>query len=209
MRALLHLPGKLRQDARGATIIEFAIVAPVLMTLIMGLGEMSYQEYLQVQLNGAVQKAARDSAIQGGAGNAATIDTKVITLIGAITASMTQSCASPAAANTWCSTRKSYSQFGTIKPEYIYDTNNNGVLDTGECFDDVNANNAWDADPGAAGQGGANDVAMYTMSVTYKRMFPVVGLLGWANSQTLTSTTILKNQPYANQAAPTVKKVCL
>ncbi|MEG3122636.1 TadE/TadG family type IV pilus assembly protein [Sphingomonas sp. GB1N7] len=203
-----HLPRRLKHDERGATIIEFAIVAPVLMTLIMGLSEMTYQEYLQVQLNGAVQKAARDSAIQGGAGNAATIDAKVITLVGAITKTMTQSCATSPAASTWCSTRKSYSQFGTIKPEYIYDTNSNGVLDPGECFDDVNANNNWDADPGAAGQGGANDVAMYTMSITYPRMFPVVSFLGWSDRQTLSSTTILKNQPYANQATPAVKKVC-
>ena len=197
----------LSRDTRGATIIEFAIIAPVLMTLIMGLGEMSYQEYLQTMLNGTVQKAARDSAIQGGAQNTVALDAKVITAIGAIAKNLTNACPATAA-NTWCSTRKSYAQFGNIKAEYIYDTNNNGVLDGKECFDDVNANKQWDADPGAAGQGGANDVTLYTMTVTYKRLFPVAGIVGMGAQQTLSSTTILKNQPYANQATPTVTKVC-
>lgn len=203
-----NLLRRLRADRRGATIAEFAIISPVMMTLIMGLGELTYQEYLQVMLNGAVQKAGRDSGIQGGAANADTIDGIVINLVGSITKDMTKSCVIRPAVNTWCSTRKSYAQFGTIKPEYIYDTNANGALDPSECFDDTNSNRTWDADPGLTGQGGANDSAVYTMSITYSRMFPVVGLLGWSNAQTLSSTTVLKNQPYANQATPTVVKVC-
>lgn len=204
-RALRTLHG----DTRGVTVIEFAIVAPVLMILIMGLGEMMYQEYAQVILNGSVQKAARDSAIQGGAQNTAAIDTTVVNLVGTIAKNLTQSCAADPAARTWCSTRKSYAQFGNIKAEYIYDNNSNGILDSKECFDDVNNSKAWEADPGLTGQGGANDVTMYTMSITYPRLFPVAKLIGLSAKQTLISTTILKNQPYANQQIPTVTKVCL
>lgn len=198
---------RLARDTRGATVIEFAIIAPVLMTLIMGLGEMSYQEYLQTMLNGSVQKAARDSAIQGGAENADALDAKVITMIGAIAKNLTKACPATAA-NTWCATRKSYAQFGNIKSEYIYDTNGNGVLDAKECFDDLNNNKTWEADPGLNGQGGSNEVTLYTMTVTYKRLFPVAGVVGMGSQQTLSSTTILKNQPYAGQANPTVTKVC-
>ncbi|MEG3086111.1 TadE/TadG family type IV pilus assembly protein [Sphingomonas sp. PB4P5] len=200
---------RLHRDTSGVTAIEFAFVAPVMLLLIMGLGEMMYQEYVQVILNGSVQKAARDSAIQGGAENTTAIDAAVITMISTIAKTTSQSCVASPAARTWCSSRKSYAQFGNIKPEYIYDTNANGVLDGKECFDDVNANKTWDADPGIAGQGGANDVTLYTMSVTYARLFPVAKMIGLSDQQTLTSTTILKNQPYANQAVPTVKPVCL
>jgi len=204
-----HALRGLRHDVRGVTAIEFAIVAPVMMILIMGLGELMYQEYVQVILNGSVQKAARDSAIQGGAQNTVAIDAKVIAMVGSIAKDLVPSCASDPAPATWCSTRKSYSQFGNIKAEYIYNDNGNGIADGKECFDDVNNNKSWDADPGATGQGGANDVTLYTMSVTYPRLFPVARLVGMSAKQTLTSTTILKNQPYANQSVPTVTKICL
>ena len=82
------------------------------------------------------------------------------------------------------------------------------MLDPKECFDDVNANGIWDADPGKTGQGGANDVALYSMSITYTRIFPVARLLGFSATQTIAAQTLLKNQPYATQAVPTIPSVC-
>lgn len=64
----------IRSDRRGATVIEFAIVVPVLMVLLMGAFGLLHQIYAQSILDGALQKAARDSAIEGGAANAATFD---------------------------------------------------------------------------------------------------------------------------------------
>ena len=58
---------RLGRDRRGVTIVEFAMVAPVLSLLMMGLGDMLYQMYVKEMLTGSVQKAARDSGIQGGA----------------------------------------------------------------------------------------------------------------------------------------------
>jgi hypothetical protein len=199
---------RLANDQSGASMVEFAIVVPVLLILIMGLGELLYQEYVQVILNGAVQKAARDSAIQGGAQNTAAIDANVIEMVDDVTLGLLESCVANPAPKTWCSSRKSYSQFGNIKAEYIYNDNGDNVATGHECFDDVNASKAWEANPGINGQGGANDVTLYTMSITYPRLFPVAGLIGMSSKQTLSSTTILKNQPYANQAVPTVTKIC-
>jgi Flp pilus assembly protein TadG len=196
-------------DRRGATIIEFAIVAPVMIMLLMGLGDLSFQIYAQAILNGAVQKAGRDSSIQGGANNAPAIDAAVIAMVGSIMKSPTQSCAATATTPIWCSVRQSYNSFSAIgKPEPFVDGNGNGKLDPGECFTDLNGNGIWDAsNPGTSGQGGADDVALYTMTITYPRIFPVAGLLGWPSTQTITSSTLLKNQPYATQA--TAKTICI
>jgi Flp pilus assembly protein TadG len=68
----------LRRDKRGVTIVEFAMVAPVMILLIMGLGELMYTVYAQSVLSGAVQKAARDSAIQGGSDRVLDIDAQVM-----------------------------------------------------------------------------------------------------------------------------------
>ena len=166
----------LARDQRGATILEFAIVAPVMLLLIMGLGDGLYQVYVQSILNGALQKAARDSAIEGGASSTAAIDATVIAMVRNI---------APKASYT--STRESYSSFSKIAPEPFTDTNGNGVRDPGECFTDINGNGTWDASPGVAGQGGADDVTMYTFKVTYPRLFPFGALIGWSTTQTISS----------------------
>jgi len=187
----------LQSDRRGAVLVEFALLTPVMLLMLMGLGDMLYQVYTQSILNGELQKAARDSGIEGGAASTSTIDAKVQTMVRKI---------APGA--TFTSTRKSYDSFSEVAPEPFTDTNGNGVRDPGECFTDENGNGTWDQDPGAAGQGGASAVTVYTMTATYPRLFPVAGLFGWPTTQTVSATTLLKNQPYATQTTTANVTVC-
>lgn len=187
----------LTRDTRGATLVEFAIVAPVMILLLMGICDLAYQVYAQAIVNGAMQKAGRDSTIQGAANNTAAIDLKVSNMVKNVAANATITF-----------TRKNYDSFSLIKPEPFTDTNGNGVRDPKECFTDVNGNGTWDADPGVSGQGGADDVTVYTATVTYPRLFPVAKLFGWSSTQTITASTLLKNQPYASQSVITPKQVC-
>ncbi|MES2095427.1 MAG: TadE/TadG family type IV pilus assembly protein [Pseudomonadota bacterium] len=187
----------LTRDTRGATIVEFAIVAPVMMMLLMGLCDLAYQIYAQSILDGAMQKAGRDAALQGGGTKSADLDKNVQDMVKKIAANA-----------TFTVSRVNYDSFSVIKPEPFTDSNGNGVRNAGECFTDVNDNGVWDSDPGLAGQGGANDVTLYTMTVTYPRLFPVAGLLGWSSSQTISASTLLKNQPYASQSVAAAKQVC-
>jgi len=199
---------RLAKDQCGATLIEFALVCPVMLLMMMGLGDLLYQAYAQSILNGSVQKAARDSAIEGGASNAATIDGHVINMIAPLINNLTNNCASTRSTGTWCSTRKNYDNFSEVAPEPYTDTNNNGVRNPGECYTDTNGNGAWDADPGLNGQGGANAVTLYTMTVTYPRLFPVAGLMKVSPMQTITASTLLKNQPYAGQTVNANVTIC-
>ncbi|MGU3314312.1 TadE/TadG family type IV pilus assembly protein [Sphingomonas sp. M6A6_1c] len=190
----------LAANARGATIIEFAMVVPVMLLLIMGLGDIAYQAYLQAVLTGAVQKAGRDGTIQNNASANAgtTLDQRVMSQVVGV-----------ARTATGTSSRKSFGQFGYIAAEPFQDNNNNGVYDAAtECFTDVNGNGTRDLDPGIAGQGGANDVVVYTMTVQFSRLFPLAKMIGWPQRATISATTILKNQPYATQAGPTAQLVC-
>ena len=97
---------------------------------------------------------------------------------------------------------------GAVGPEPFEDTNGNNQRDPGECYRDINGNGSWDAEPGTTGQGGANDVTLYRIRITYPRIFPVAPLIGASPYQTVTAETLLKNQPYATQAAPTVNRLC-
>lgn len=189
---------RLRRDNRGNAITEFGILAPVMLCLWMGLGDVLYQAYLQSVLNGAVQKAGRDSGVEGGAANTSTIDAKVQTAIRQLARSA-----------TFSSARRSYDSFTEVAPEPFTDTNSNGVRDPGECFTDQNANGTWDSDPGTAGQGGANAVTLYTVTVTYPRLFPIWAFVpGFGGTQTISAATLLKNQPYATQSTTTAVAVC-
>ncbi len=181
----------LASDRSGATIIEFAMVIPVLMILLMGLFDLVHQIYAQSILDGALQKAARDSAIEGGAANAGTFDDQVWKMVKMV---------APGA--TYEAKRKSYSTFQSMKPEDFTDKNGDKICNNSETFTDINGNGTWDADPGLTGQGGAEDVTQYTMTVTYQRLFPVAGLMGWPSTMSIAATTLLKNQPYDSQRVP-------
>ncbi len=194
MTALL---ARLRRSDRGTVLTEFAVLAPTLLLLIMAAMDLSYRAYAQSILEGAMQKAGRDSGIQGGAEKTDEIDKKVKEMVTKVVKNA-----------TFVTTRKSYSTFSNIKPEKFADNNNNGQRDAGECFDDVNGNGSWDVDPGTAGQGGADDITVYRTEVTYPRLFPMYGMLGWSKSQVISAKTILRNQPYASQSVIAVKSVC-
>lgn len=188
---------RLLRDRRGAAITEFAIIAPVLMLLLMGLGDVLYQAYLQAMVDGAVQKAARDSALEQSASDQSALDTGVQTAIKRLAKNATITF-----------DRRSYSTFALVKPENFIDSNSDGVRQATECFDDVNRNGVWDQDPGRLSQGGANDVTRYTVTVVYPRLFPLMKMMGMPNTNTLTSFTLLKNQPYKTQTAYTIPRIC-
>lgn len=189
---------RLWRDRGGAALVEFALVLPVMLLMGMGLCEMAYQAYMQAILTGAVQKAGRDSTVESA--NTTTIDNAVLQAVKNINGNAAYVSGYPM--------RKSYASFGYISPESFVDSNGNGVRDPGECFTDVNGNGIWDADPGVSGNGGAGDTVLYTVSITYTRLFPLGLWLGWGKTATLSASTILKNQPWAMQATTAAATVC-
>ncbi len=136
----------LRDDRRGVTAVEFGILAPVMLVLMLGLSDLMYQSYIQSVLDGAMIKAGRDSALEDNKVNDAEMDKRVKQMVLTL---------NPDAKFT--PERKNYETFGNVKPENFSDKNGNNKYDAGECFDDVNGNKTWDADPGLTGQGSAND----------------------------------------------------
>ena len=79
----------LLSDAEGATIVEFALILPVLMVTLMGLFDLSYNMYTSQMLQGAIQNAARSSTIEGASGDKAGIDGIVTRAVHAISPAAT------------------------------------------------------------------------------------------------------------------------
>ena len=181
----------LTNDQRGVTIIEFAMIAPVLMLMLMGLFDLSYNMYTTEMLQGAIEHAARDSSIEGAVGKEAQLDAMVTTAVHAV---------APAAKLTF--NRRAYSSFTKAgRPEDYSDVDSDGTCNNGEPFEDANGNGKWDLDAGKAGFGGARDAVLYTVVVTYQRPFPIAGFIpGQTKDFTLSAANVLRNQPFGQQS---------
>ena len=192
-----RLFARLRRSERGTAILEFALTAPMFLLLLMGIVDYSWQFYAKQVLQGAVSFAARSATLETNAGSQTALDTAVRRKVQNVY---------PSAVVTF--DRKAYESYDEIgDPEPFTDKNNNGRYDSGECFEDRNGNSNWDADRGSAGNGGAEDVVLYTASMKYKRILPVWSMLGQPQETTLKASTVLRNQPYAVNTS-TSKVIC-
>ncbi len=175
-------------DEQGVTAVEFAIVAPTFLLLLIGTIDIGQMVYAQSVLNGAVQTAARDASLEGGDTDAA--DALVLERIVGIMPGVEL--------NT---SRTSYYDFADIeRAEQWNDADDNGICNDGEAFVDENRNGEWDDDVGVSGNGGANDVVIYNVDATYEPLIKVPFLSQQLSTRTLSSSAIKKNQPFANQS---------
>lgn len=189
---------RLAADTRGLTVIEFALISPTLLVLMMGTFDLGFRTYATSVLQGEVQKAARDATLETGSSAGTALNTRVQDQVSRIISN-----------GTWTFTRRSYASFTRAgQAENFTDSNGNGSRDAGECYQDENGNSNWDADVGLTGQGTSDDIVMYTASVTYPRLFPMYGLLGWTQNETIAASTTLRNQPYGTQVTYTVTARC-
>jgi len=195
IRAITHphlatLLRRLASDSCGATLTEFAFVGPVLILMIMGLFDMAHTQYTNAMINGAMQKAGRDLTLENAANRQAIVDQRVRTAVLSVV---------PGTA-TVDFEKLAYADFNDIaEPEEFDDDNNDGICNDGEVFVDANRNGQWDADRGSTGIGGARDAVLYTVTVSYPRLFPMYGLAGLPQNVSLQASTVLRNQPYDEQ----------
>ena len=192
------LARRLRRDARGATAVEFAAIAPALLLVVLGLMDLGYNIYATSLLEGAVHKAGREATIEGAETRGLAIDNGVRAAVGDI---------APNAEVSF--SRRAYIDFSDVdRPEDFTDANTDGICSDGEPFEDINGNGTWDEDRGRADMGGARDAVLYTVTVQYPRPFPVMKLLGFSPNVTSRAQTVLRNQPYGPQNKPAAVGTC-
>lgn len=186
---------RLRDHARGATLLEFGLVAGPLILIIMAIGDLGYQSYLRAVTRGVLEKAARAASV--GTLNNTQIDAYIEAQMAAINSKN----------GTTSTTKKSYYNFSRVgKPEKITsDTAPLGTYNVGDCYEDANGNGTYDSNSGATGLGGADDIVYYEVTVSMPRLFPMAKMLGWSATQSATASTMVRNQPWANQTTPAIK----
>lgn len=185
---------RLFRDETGIAAVEFGITASAFFALLMGGFDVGHTLYMQTVLQGTVQKAARDLTLSSGteAARQLAVDTHVRDSVRRLNASIPD--------NDIKITRDFYANFATAQAAQPEDANQDGVCSPGEVWVDRNFNNVYDSKGGSSGQGGAKDVVVYSVTVSYPRLFPVARLIGMSETVKLNATTVLANQPYGDQA---------
>ena len=190
----------LGRDTSGATIVEFAVVAPIFIGIIMFIFDMGFMAYARSILSGEVNAVGRASALETATDETrADMDARVAEQVRLIV---------PDGAVTF--ERESFNTYGLAQTrvEPFVDVNDNDRCDTGESYLDLNGNSRFDLDGARTGGGGARDVVIYTATLQYTRIFPVAEFFGMNRDVELQARTILKNQPFDQQSQPN-SRVCL
>lgn len=194
---------KVVKDCEGTSIVEFAVISPVMFTLLFGGFDFGHTLYMKSVLQGAINKAARDSALETGtvAEVQAAVDQKVIDQVTAVHRT--------AEFDTDSFSRSYFRTFTDAafpESEVWDDTNSDGECNNDENYIDENNNSTFDADGIADGQGYTRDAVKYSATVRYDRLFPLAGLLGISNRVELTASTVIANQPYGQKSAAITRK---
>lgn len=184
----------LRRDRRGAALTEFGLVAPVLCLGMLGAYDIGHSLYMRALVQGQLQKSARDTSLETGIEESTAIDEAVRKQVMAMSSTAQVDI-----------TKRFYRTFATAqtaKGEPFTDTNKNKRCDAGEPYEDQNNNTRRDADGGDDyDDSGAKDAVVYTVKVTYPRMFPMAKLIGASPNVEFQAQTVLANQPYGDQSA--------
>lgn len=194
----LHRARLAREDA-GATIVEFALIAPMFFAILMFIFDAGYMMYVRSLLSGEVNAAGRASTLETATDDArAAMDARVEDRVRALV---------PHGQISF--RRVAFNSYGLARAriEPFVDGNDSNACDNGESYLDLNLNGVHDTDGGRSGGGGARDVVIYTVTLRYERLFPVAGLIGLDPDVELVAQTLLRNQPFDQQTQPPTR-VC-
>lgn len=201
MKGDRHWLERLRGDEKGATIVEFGLIAILFVSTLLGFMDLGHSLYVQSVLQGSVQKSARDATLESG---------KAEVQQSVLDAAVRERVQYLAANSTVTFSRRYFRDFtkaAQATAEPYQDINANGRCDNNEPFQDNNRNTVWDRDGGDNGQGGAKDDVVYTVQITFPRLLPIAKLIGMSETVSVEARTVLENQPFGEQGAygpPTV-----
>ena len=179
-------------DQRGIAAIEFAIIAPVMMMMLMGVMEYGYVAFARSSLEHATLSAARSAVASH------CEETRESNMIAQIDRGMSSVIAYDDEP-TEIEYRAYSEKFGDVgNPEPFDDANSDGVYTEGETYQDVNGNGQWDADMGKSGSvGEAGQVVSYRARFKVRSLFPPIARQFNDDRPfyQLDASTVVRNEP--------------
>lgn len=188
--SLMATMKRLRRNRKGSAVTEFAIAAPVVIMAIVGIIEFSMILFVSSLLEGGLREASR-FGLTGFQPNGLTREERILKIV----EDHTHGLVDGTAVNLSTLVYPSFDSIG--QPEPFTDENSNGTFDAGEPYMDVNGNNQWDPDMGAAGLGGPEDIVLYTIEYDWPLMTGMLnGFIGNNGKIGLRASVVVRNEPY-------------
>ena len=187
---------------QGVSAVEFALIAPVFIGILLVAFEFGFAFYARAILQGAVEEAARTASLENTQWTAISdrVNSRVRQVI-PVSDSETEI--------SFDLDPTYYANYVDLElPEDFEDDNNNNQWDIDECFVDRNHNQIYDTDVGLEGRGGAQDVVVIDATLVYVRPFPLWRMFGLEPTQTIRISTFLRNQPFSAQAQNVGVRIC-
>lgn len=204
---IARFAARLRDDRRGAALLEFALLAPPFLLLLLGSFDMAYQAYARAATQGAVETLTRSATVQNA--DEAAIRQRLTETVRAVVPSGTIAIARGSVSR--------FSDFGAMERLTLdlngngqldgpVDTDGNGVPDKSDCWEDVDGNGVRNVvTVGKDSMGGADDIVRYSVTVTFDRLFPIWRLFGMPTQSSVNATTLVRRQPYEAQKEAAVR----
>ena len=175
---------------RGTTALEFALVAPLLVLLVVATVEFGYALTVQNLLELAARKASRTGVTGSPPPAGLTREEMLRNLVVETGLGLID----PARLTIEMTAYNGFAGIGV--PEPCMDVDGNGFCDAGESFTDVNGNGRWDADQGASGAGVGGQVVIYTLSYTSLPLTGMVAGLAAHAPLAYSARVVVRNEPF-------------
>ena len=175
----------------GSTIIEFALIAPLFLFVIIIIFELALVFLVQNALEASAREAARYS-ITGRQDGFSTRQEAITERIKSVATRYTGGIIDP---NRLVIEVKSYGNLSQVNvPETFDDTNRNGRWDVGEPFDDTNGDGVWSPDSGVSGSFGLpGQVVLYVVKYTWRFSVPLPNMI---STYTLQGQSPVENENF-------------
>ncbi len=178
----------LMRDRSGATIVEFALIAPVLILITVGIIELALVIFIASTIESAVFEASRFGITGNAPGAGGTREDQIREIV----ASRTLGLVDMDDVEIVTLVYDSFADIG--QPEPFVDADANGAFTAGEPFTDINGNGDWDADMGLAGLGGPGEVVVYQLTYSWGILTPVIRNVLGESVQNVSSVAV-RNEP--------------
>lgn len=160
------------RDDRGVSALEFAMLFPILLLLLLGTVEIAFIMMIDASLELAVRNASRYGMISP-TSETASRDERIRTIVEDW---LGRWLSDPAQITIDVRTYSAFDNIG--EPEPFADDNGNGTWDAGEDYEDLNDDGRWNADMGTAGAGGREEIVLYDISFSRPTITGILTLAG-------------------------------
>lgn len=190
----------------GTAALEFALILPLILTMVMGIIEVSMILFVSALLEGGLRDASR-FGITGSVPAGSTREQVIVDIVNDRSLGLFSLTTSDVRMRSY----DSFEDVGQPEP-LVLDANSNGQCDAGDTYSDVNDNSTWDADMAKTGAGESSSIVVYDVVVDWSLLTGFMApLIGEDGKMPVTASITVRNEPYTSAApgavtpSPTVR----